>query len=73
MNQLINELYSRVFNSAIQYNNFGLPLNGIKNPDNENPINLFKRQINVEETSFRMSQAAYQKMIQSLIKINKID
>lgn len=48
VNKIMNEMYNDVFASATQYNHFGLPLNGIANPEFENPLNFMKRQINVE-------------------------
>jgi hypothetical protein len=39
----MNNLYNQVFASATKYGEFGLPLHGIKDPDNENPLNLLKR------------------------------
>ena len=38
---------------------FILPVHGIGHPDKENPMNLFKRQLKLEELSFELAHRKY--------------
>lgn len=40
-------------------------------PEYENPINLFQRQLLLEELSFDLSREKYKETLQNLIKIGK--
>ena len=50
---------------------YRIPYHGINEPHNENPINLFQRQLKIEELSFELSHDKYKKQIQKLIEIGK--
>ena len=43
MNSLINEMYDDISQKIFSLDRFYIPLHGINYPDNENPMNLFKR------------------------------
>ena len=45
INNLINELYELVLASAYKHENHRVPFYGIPNPQFENPVNLFQRQL----------------------------
>jgi hypothetical protein len=38
---MINQLYEEVANSAMSLDKYRVPVHGIKNPECENPVNLF--------------------------------
>jgi hypothetical protein len=50
-----------------------MPAHGIDNPDLENPMNLFRRQLKLEELSFELAHKKYQKSLNDLIKIGRAD
>lgn len=41
INHIINQLYEEVANSAMSMDRYRVPVHGIKNPECENPVNLF--------------------------------
>lgn len=59
MNFIINNLYDEIAYRLFKLDKFKLPFHGITNPDQENPMNLFKRQLKIEELSFEMSHTKY--------------
>lgn len=52
INNLINELYESIVMSVFQYNTHRVPIYGIPEPKFENPVNLFQRQLQIEQFSF---------------------
>jgi hypothetical protein len=50
-----------------------VPAHGIPYPELENPMNLFKRQLKLEELSFELAHKKYQKSLNDLIKIGRAD
>jgi len=52
---------------------FIIPIHGIAKPDYENPMNLFKRQLKIEELSFELAHKKYQKSLNDLLKIGRAD
>ena len=52
---------------------YRIPIHGIKQPSNENPLNLFQRQLKIEELSFELSHAKYKATLDSLVKVGKAD
>ena len=73
VNTVINNIYNELVDSAFGLDKYRIPYYGIQNPDKENPINLFQRQLKIEELSFEMSHAQYKNTLESLIKIGKAD
>jgi hypothetical protein len=73
MNKIINSLYNEIANSLFALDKFIIPINGIPEPDKENPMNLFKRQLKIEELSFELAHKKYQKTLNELIKIGRAD
>lgn len=55
MNVLINELYDEIAMKVFSLDDFIIPAHGIQRPDSENPTNLFKRQLKLEELSFELA------------------
>lgn len=51
-NSLINGLYDEVSEKLFALDKFIIPVHGIAQPELENPMNLFKRQLQIEELSF---------------------
>lgn len=47
-NTIINQLYDEVADEAMKLDRFRVPLHGIPSPQNENPVNLFQRQLKIE-------------------------
>ena len=43
LNGLINQLYDDITKKAFAFDPFRMPLNGIAQPEFENPVNLFQR------------------------------
>ena len=72
-NTIINDIYNEVVDTAFSIDKYRIPYYGIKFPDNENPINLFQRQLKIEELSFEMAHAKYKNTLESLIKIGRAD
>ena len=66
-------MYNNICNSAFSLDQFRIPIHGIPNPKYENPINLFQRQLKIEELSFSLSHEKYKKTLDSLIEIGKAD
>ena len=58
-NQLINTMYDDISQKVLAIDRFILPAHGIPEPDHENPMNLFKRQLKVEELSFELAHKRY--------------
>jgi len=50
---------------------YSLPINGIPQPEYENPVNLFQRQLTLEELSFELSHEKYKNSLKSLIELGK--
>ena len=73
VNQLINNLYDDVAQHCFSLDNFIMPAHGISTPELENPMNLFKRQLKLEELSFELAHKKYQKSLNDLIKIGRAD
>ncbi|CAD8112182.1 unnamed protein product [Paramecium primaurelia] len=66
---LLNEnLRKSLFNIGKQYK---LPLNGIKHPDNENPRNLFERQLIIEQVSNELALDKFQQVFDDLQRMSK--
>ena len=72
-NKHINEMYEELANILMNFDQFGIPAMGIPNPDRENPMNLFKRQLKIEEFSFALAHKKYKKSLNELIKIGRAD
>lgn len=73
INTVINSVYNEVLETAFGLDKYRIPYYGIKYPERENPINLFQRQLKIEELSFELSHAKYKSTLESLIKIGKAD
>jgi hypothetical protein len=72
-NIIINDVYNEIIETAFGLDKYRVPYYGIKYPEFENPINLFQRQLKVEELSFELSHAKYKHTLESLIKIGRAD
>jgi DNA-directed RNA polymerase len=72
-NEVINGLYDAVAQKVFQLDSFLIPYHGIPQPQKENPMNLFKRQLKIEELSFELAHKKYQQSLNDLIKIGKAD
>jgi hypothetical protein len=59
LNLTINNLYDEIAYKLFKLDKFKLPIHGIPNPDLENPMNLFKRQLKIEELSFELAHIKY--------------
>ena len=53
-------MYDRIAMDLFKVDPFHIPVHGIPNPKKENPLNLFKRQLKIEELSFQMAHRKYQ-------------
>ena len=72
-NQMMNELYNEISHKVFTVDPFIMPAHGIPRPTDENPMNLFKRQLKVEELSFELAHKRYQKSLSQLISIGRAD
>jgi hypothetical protein len=72
-NTIINDIYNEAVETAFSLDKYRVPHYGIKYPEFENPINLFQRQLKIEELSFELSHAKYKNTLESLIKIGRAD
>ena len=70
---MINNLYNEISNKAFELDKYRIPIHGISHPDHENPMNLFQRQLKIEELSFELSQNKYKATLDSLMKFGKAD
>ena len=57
---MINNLYDNVAKKVFNMDAFLIPYHGVTHPDKENPMNLFKRQLKIEELSFELAHKKYQ-------------
>ena len=73
MNTLINALYEDIANYSFSIDPYRVPVHGISQPDQENPVNLFQRQLKIEQLSFELSHIKYKKSLDDLIKVGKAD
>jgi len=58
-NDLLNKLYEDISQEILYVDKFMIPVHGIPYPDYENPTNLFKRQLKIEELSFELAHQKY--------------
>jgi hypothetical protein len=73
LNGLINQLYDDIFKKALEMDGFRVPVYGIPQPSLENPVNLFQRQIKIEQLSFELAHNKYKTQLQGLMKAGKAD
>ena len=66
-------MYDDIAEQLFQLDKFIIPIHGIAKPDYENPMNLFKRQLKIEELSFELAHKKYQKSLNDLLKIGRAD
>jgi hypothetical protein len=52
-------LYDDIFKKALEMDTFRIPVYGIPQPSLENPVNLFQRQIKIEQLSFELAHNKY--------------
>lgn len=55
INNNINNLYNEVCKTAFSLDKYRIPIHGMPHPGKENPMNLFQRQLKIEELSFELS------------------
>ena len=55
VNGKINQLYNEICKTAFGLDKYRIPIHGIPFPSKENPMNLFQRQLKIEELSFELS------------------
>lgn len=72
-NKILNDIYNQLTEEALSLNGYRLPFHGIPYPEKENPINLFQRQLKIEEMSFELSHNKYKKTLESLIELGRAD
>ena len=73
INSSINALYDEVCKTAFALDKYRIPIHGLPHPERENPMNLFQRQLKIEELSFELSQSKYKQSLDALIKIGRAD
>lgn len=73
LNGLINQLYDDIAKKSLEMDRFRIPVYGIPNPELENPVNLFQRQIKLEQLSFELAHGNYKKQLAGLINIGHAD
>jgi hypothetical protein len=73
VNSIINTLYEEVAQFAFSLDKYRIPVNGIDNPELENPVNLFQRQLKIEQLSFELAHEKYKQALGDLMKIEKGD
>ena len=66
LNGLINQLYDAITKKAFELDPFRIPVHGIPQPSLENPVNLFQRQIKIEQLSFDVAHNKYQEQLYQL-------
>lgn len=73
LNGLINQLYDDIAKKAIDIDPFRIPVYGVPQPQFENPVNLFQRQIKIEQLSFELAHTNYKSKLHNLMKVGKAD
>ena len=73
INAHLNSLYNDVAETAFSLDKYRIPYYGISEPESENPVNLFQRQLKIEDLSFELSHNKYKTTLESLVKIGKAD
>jgi len=73
VNTIINSLYEEIAQAAFKLDKFRVPLHGIDQPSLENPVNLFQRQMKIEQLSFELAHEKYKNSLNDLIKIGRAD
>lgn len=73
INIIINKLYNEICETAFNLDKYRIPIHGINHPEIENPMNLFQRQLKIEELSFELSHDKYKQTLDSLMKFGKAD
>jgi len=73
MNSIINALYEEISAYAFSMDRYRVPVSGIDQADFENPLNLFQRQLKIEQLSFELAHEKYKKSLTELIKIGRAD
>lgn len=68
INQTINALYEEVATAAMSMDKFRVPIHGIPYPEAENPVNLFQRQLKIEQLSFDLAHSKYKNQMESLMR-----
>ena len=73
LNGLINQLYDDIAKKALEMDRFRIPVYGIPEPSLENPVNMFQRQIKIEQLSFELAHSKYKSSLTNLMKVGKAD
>lgn len=73
LNKVINAMYNDLARQLFKLDQFLLPVHGILRPDSENPMNLFKRQLKLEELSFELAHKKYRRSLDDLMRIGRAD
>ena len=73
LNKVINAMYNDLARQLFKLDKFLLPAHGIQHPDSENPMNLFKRQLKLEELSFELAHKKYRRSLDDLMRIGRAD
>lgn len=73
MNSIINALYEEVANYAYSMDKYRVPIHGVSQPDLENPLNLFRRQLQIEQLSFELAHEKYKTQLTELVRIGRAD
>jgi hypothetical protein len=66
-------MFEDMSKNVMHLDRFIIPAHGIPEPKNENPMNLFKRQLKIEELSFELAHEKYKKSLDDLVKIGRAD
>lgn len=58
---MIDSMYDQLASAIIspEVEKYLIPMHGIPQPERENPVNLFKRQLKIEELSFELAHSRY--------------
>lgn len=73
VNAIVNNMYEEIAQKAFEMDFYRIPAHGIQHSSLENPVNLFQRQLQIEQLSFELSHEKFKKSMADLIKIGKAD
>ena len=59
----MNALYEEVASAAMSMDRYRVPVHGIIYPEAENPVNLFQRQLKIEQLSFDLAHTKYKSQL----------
>ena len=71
INGYLENMYSKILESALGQDDYRIPVVGITSSKLENPVNVFHRQLLIEEHSFNLAHKNYTEFLESILETNQ--